>query len=75
MSDSLQSDYRWASITPDDHSGALYVVMFLNFTYTSTVVMARLLIKSKTLGIDDGTMVIAQVCPLLVYGSRTVLTI
>jgi hypothetical protein len=65
MSTSRQDGYRWASVTPDDYSGALYVATFLSFTYTSTTVLARVLIKSNMLGADDGTMVAAQVCLLL----------
>jgi hypothetical protein len=75
MSTSPQDGYRWATITPDNYSGALYVVAFLSFTYTSTAVLARVLIKSNMLGIDDNTMVVAQVCLVLVDGQRTLLTV
>jgi hypothetical protein len=65
MSNSLNEGQRWASVTPDDYSGSLYVVTFLSFTYTSMTVLTRVLIKRNMLGIDDGTMVVAQVGPLL----------
>jgi hypothetical protein len=75
MSTSLQDDYRWANITSDDYSGALYVITFLSLTYTSTTVLARILIRSRVLGIDDGTMVVAQVCSLLSHIPYALLTV
>jgi hypothetical protein len=51
---------RWASVTPDDHSGTLYVIAFLGFTYTTMTVVTRVFIKRNMLGVDDGTMVVAQ---------------
>jgi hypothetical protein len=75
MSTSPQNGHRWAGIVSDDYSGALYVVTFLSFTYTSTTVLARVLIKSDVLGIDDGTMVVAQVCSLLSHIPYALLTV
>lgn len=74
MSNPLQQGTRWATVTPDDHSGTLYVITFLSFTYTSMTVLTRVLIKRNMLGIDDGTMVVAQVRSLLVSTPSTPLT-
>jgi hypothetical protein len=65
MPTSPQDSFRWAGITPNDYSGALYVITFLSLTYTSMAVLARVLIRSNVLGVDDGTMVVAQVWLLL----------
>jgi hypothetical protein len=74
MSTSPQDGFRWAGITPDDYSGVLYVITFLSLTYTSTTVLARVLIRSIVLGVDDCTMVAAQVCSLLSRISCALLT-
>jgi hypothetical protein len=61
MSVTQQTNYRWAVVTPDDHSGTLYIVTFLGFTYTSLTFLTRMVIKWQMLGLDDGVMMIAQV--------------
>jgi hypothetical protein len=61
MSHPTQSGYRWATVTPTDHSGVVYVFAFLSFTYTSVTILARVLIKRNMLGIDDVAMLVAQV--------------
>lgn len=61
MSDSLHTGYRWSNITPEDHSGILYIVTFLGFIYTSFAFFTRVVIKWRILGLDDGAMLIAQV--------------
>lgn len=57
----MDNGYRWARITPDDHSGTLYIVTFLGFTYSSLTFLTRLLIKWHMLGLDDLAMLAAQV--------------
>jgi hypothetical protein len=57
----MEKGYRWARITPDDHSGILYIITFLGFTYTSMTFLTRLLIKWRMLGLDDVAMLVAQV--------------
>lgn len=61
MSAISQEGHRWARITADDHSGTLYIVTFLGFTYTSLTFFARILIKWQLLGLDDAAMLVAQV--------------
>lgn len=61
MSVAVNNSYRWARITPDDHSGTLYIVTFLGFTYTSLTFLTRILIKWHMLGLDDMAMLVAQV--------------
>ncbi|KAJ4373523.1 hypothetical protein N0V86_007664 [Didymella sp. IMI 355093] len=56
----MDDDYRWARITPDDHSGAVYIVTFISFTYGSLTFLTRLLIKWHLLGLDDLVMLAAQ---------------
>ena len=65
MSAALPGEYRWARITADDQSGILYIVAFLNLTYTSLTFLARISIKWRMLGLDDGAMLVAQVSSLL----------
>ena len=57
----MESDNRWAHVTADDRSGALYIVTFLGFTYTSITFLVRLLIKWNMLGADDLAMLLAEV--------------
>ena len=58
---SLETGYRWASVTPDDQSGILYIVAFLAFTYSALTFIARGFIKWRVLGLDDAAMTLAQV--------------
>jgi hypothetical protein len=60
----LDTGYRWATITADDSSGVLYIVAFLSFTYSSLTFIARCFIKWRVLGIDDAAALAAQVCRL-----------
>jgi hypothetical protein len=66
MSNPLEHD-RWATVTPDDHSGTLYVVAFLGFTYTTITIATRVFIKRNMLGVDDGTMVVAQAANIIQF--------
>jgi hypothetical protein len=66
MSTPLEHD-RWATVTPDDSSGALYVVAFLGFTYTTITIATRVFIKRNMLGVDDGTMVVAQAANMIQF--------
>jgi hypothetical protein len=61
MSATIEEGYRWTRITPDDHSGILYIVTFLGFTYTSVAFLTRIAIKWHMLGLDDAAMLFAQV--------------
>jgi hypothetical protein len=61
MSDpKLLNGYRWATVTPDDRSGILYIVVFLSFTYSSITFIARGFIKWLVLGLDDAAALVAQ---------------
>jgi hypothetical protein len=53
----MNDENRWASITDDDHSGTLYIVIFLGLTYSGIT----FLIKWHMLGLDDLAMVFAEV--------------
>jgi hypothetical protein len=57
---------RWTIVAPTDRSGILYIVLVLGFIYTNLVLVTRVLIKWRILGLDDAAMLIAQVslCPL-----------
>ena len=57
----MNYEHRWASITDDDHSGTLYIVMFLGLTYSGITFLTRLLIKWHMLGLYDLAMVFAEV--------------
>lgn len=57
----MDEGHRWARITPNDHSGAVYIVTFIGFTYSSLTFLTRLLIKWHVLGLDDLAMLAAQV--------------
>jgi hypothetical protein len=57
----MNDENRWASITDDDHSGTLYIVIFLGLTYSGITFLTRLLIKWHMLGLDDLAMVFAEV--------------
>lgn len=59
---------RWTIVTPTDRSGVLYIVMVLGFIYTNLVLVTRVVIKWRILGLDDGAMLIAQVSSSLLYG-------
>ena len=59
---------RWTIVTPTDRSGVLYIVMVLGFIYTNLVLVTRVVIKWRILGLDDGAMLIAQVSSPLCYG-------
>jgi hypothetical protein len=54
----------WTIVTPTDRSGILYIVMVLGFIYTNLVLVTRVVIKWRILGLDDGAMLIAQVSSL-----------
>jgi hypothetical protein len=60
-SSSFVGGHRWATVTPDDRSGILYVVAFLNFTYSSITFITRYFIKWHVLGRDDAAAFAAQV--------------
>ncbi|CAO2653631.1 Nn.00g030420.m01.CDS01 [Neocucurbitaria sp. VM-36] len=64
---SLETGYRWASITPDDHSGILYIVTFLAFTYSGLTFIARCFIKWRVLGLDDAAMLLAQIASIVQF--------
>lgn len=73
----MEEGTRWANITPDDHSGVLYIVTFISFTYSNLTFLARLLIKWHMLGLDDLAMLLAQVlisCSVYFLPSATKLT-
>lgn len=57
----MEDENRWARVTPDDHSGTLYIVTFLGLTYSSVTFLTRLLIKWHMLGLDDLAMLFAEV--------------
>lgn len=59
---------RWTIVTPTDRSGILYIVMILGFVYTILVLVTRVVIKWRILGLDDGAMLIAQVSSSLCHG-------
>jgi hypothetical protein len=59
---------RWTIVTPTDRSGILYIVMVLGFIYTNLVLVTRVVIKWRILGLDDGAMLIAQVSSSLCHG-------
>ncbi|KAJ4986526.1 hypothetical protein SVAN01_07962 [Stagonosporopsis vannaccii] len=63
----MDDETRWARITPDDHSGMLYTVTFIGFTYSSLSFLARLLIKWHLLGLDDLAMLLAQVASIVQF--------
>jgi hypothetical protein len=67
MSNPLKRHDRWATVTPDDYSGTLYVVALLGFTYTTMTVVTRVFIKRNMLGVDDGTMVVAQAANIVQF--------
>ncbi len=52
---------RWATITPDDHRGIVYIVAFLACTYSTLTFLTRCFIKWHVFGLDDAAMAIAQV--------------
>ncbi|KAF1357512.1 hypothetical protein EJ07DRAFT_74596, partial [Lizonia empirigonia] len=60
-----EDGHRWANITPDDHSGTLYIVTFLGFTYTSLTFLTRVVVKWRVLGLDDVAMLVAQITNLI----------
>ena len=68
MSQLATAGDRWAVVTPTDRSGILYIVMVLGFIYTNLVLVTRVVIKWRILGLDDGAMLIAQVSSSLCYG-------
>ncbi|KAH7385411.1 hypothetical protein DE146DRAFT_621468 [Phaeosphaeria sp. MPI-PUGE-AT-0046c] len=59
--------HRWATITPDDRSGVLYIIAFLSFTYSSITFLTRCFIKRHMLGIDDAANALAQVANLVQF--------
>ena len=67
MSQLATAGDRWAVVTPTDRSGILYIVMVLGFIYTNLVLVTRVVIKWRILGLDDGAMLIAQVWSSLCY--------
>ncbi|KAH7351401.1 hypothetical protein BKA66DRAFT_279790 [Pyrenochaeta sp. MPI-SDFR-AT-0127] len=66
-STSLETGYRWASVTPDDHSGILYIVTFLAFTYSALTFITRCYIKWHVLGLDDAAMSVAQIASIVQF--------
>lgn len=73
MAEPFTGGYRWATITPDDHSGVLYITAFLTFTYANLTFITRCFLKYQVFGLDDWTLVIAQVCMLRSPRSNLVL--
>jgi hypothetical protein len=74
-SDPLNPGYRWATVTPDDRSGILYIVAFLSFTYSGLTFITRCFIKWNVLGLDDAAICIAQAStPLALPRDTTELT-
>lgn len=71
MSATGEDGHRWANITPDDHSGTLYIVTFLGFTYTSLTFLTRVIVKWHVLGLDDVAMLVAQVCTIINFAHKT----
>jgi hypothetical protein len=63
----LGPGYRFATVTPEDSSGIVYVVAFLGFTYSSLTFIARCFIKWRVVGLDDLAMLLAQVCSLRLH--------
>lgn len=57
----MEDSHRWAHVTPNDHSGALYIITFVGFTYGGLTFLTRLMIKWHVLGLDDLAMLVAQV--------------
>jgi hypothetical protein len=52
--------HRWTTVTANDRSGILYIVTFLNFTYSSLTFVTRCFIKWHMLGLDDAAIFLAQ---------------
>ncbi|KZM24452.1 hypothetical protein ST47_g4406 [Ascochyta rabiei] len=67
MSAMVQEGHRWARVTPNDHSGILYIVTFVGFTYTSLTFLTRILIKWQVLGLDDAAMLVAQIASVVQF--------
>lgn len=64
-----ENSNRWANLTPENRSGALYVVAFLTLTYSCCMFLARIYIKWHKSGVDDVAMLVAQVLlPLTMLG-------
>ncbi|KAH8725674.1 hypothetical protein GQ44DRAFT_652357 [Phaeosphaeriaceae sp. PMI808] len=63
----LESGYRWATVTPDDRSGAVYIVTFLGFTYSGLAFITRCFIKWNVLGLDDVATLLAQIASLVQF--------
>lgn len=68
MSEHTEAGHRWATVTPGDRSGILYIITFLSFTYSSITFLTRCLIKRHMLGIDDVANTLAQVSSASISG-------
>ncbi|KAF2747784.1 hypothetical protein M011DRAFT_467377 [Sporormia fimetaria CBS 119925] len=53
---------RFATVTPDDHGGYIYIAALLSFVYSNLTFFARCFIKWKVFGLDDAVTCLGQVC-------------
>ncbi|KAF2732925.1 hypothetical protein EJ04DRAFT_469290 [Polyplosphaeria fusca] len=61
MADAFPSGYRFSTVTPNDHSGLIYIAAFLTFTYSNLTFITRCFIKWQVFGYDDLATCVAQV--------------
>lgn len=59
--DSQDNNNRWATVTPDDYSGVVYIAAFLGLTYSSLTFLLRYFLRWRSFGLDDLAMSVAQV--------------
>ncbi|KAF2122186.1 hypothetical protein BDV96DRAFT_482763 [Lophiotrema nucula] len=53
--------YQFSKVTPDDHSGLIYIAAFLGFTYSNITFITRCCIKWQVFGFDDWGTCAAQI--------------
>ncbi|PSN71293.1 hypothetical protein BS50DRAFT_546564 [Corynespora cassiicola Philippines] len=67
MADLSPAGYRFATITPEDHRGVIYIATFLAFTYYNLTFLTRCFIKWHMFGLDDWAVVVAQIISIIQF--------
>lgn len=60
---------RFAVSTPHDQSATAWIVSLLSLFYSTLSLAARYYLKSGTLALDDGTIVVAQILAFGQFGA------
>lgn len=62
MADTASEGHRFAPISPDNHSGSIWIATLLCLVYSFLTISTRAWLRQKMYSVDDLLLVLALVC-------------